>query len=322
MRVSLVFFFTAAMAAAEPAMTWHQDDNRVLELRGASGPVVRFNLASAPQDPRFEVLATADGRNTVWINPPDHVWHYGVWFSWKFINGVNFWETDAPGGRQAGISEIVDPKIESKPDAATAIIRYRDLSRLTENAAPVLEDRVVIRVTRPADGCGPRVDWQMTTTALADVELGRTPPPGEEGGVSWGGYGGFSWRGAKGFKDLHFTDSEGRQDMALHRQHARWLNANGKLADLAAGVAVFDHPKNPGHPASWYLFADGREGNPNPFWYMNPALLQPKPIALKKGQSFIHRYRLVVHSGTWQAAECVKEAESFAAEPPLPAQAP
>jgi len=180
---------------------------------------------------------------------------------------------------------------------------------------------VVIRVTRPTGDAGPRVDWQMTTTALADVELGRTPPPGEPGAESWGGYGGFSWRGAKEFQDVRFTDSEGRKDMALHRQHARWLNASGQLAGTTAGLAIFDHPQNPGHPTSWYLFAIGRPQD-HPFWYMNPALLQPKPINLKKGQSFLHRYRLVIHNGSWQAAECSQEAENFSAEKPLASPAP
>ena len=123
------------------------------------------------------------------------------------------------------------------------------------------------------------VDWSFTTTALADVKLDRTPLPGEPDGKPYGGYCGLSWRGAKDFKDVTFLDSEGRKDMDIHRQHARWVDARGTLAGKPAGIAILDHPDNPGHPMSWFIVAQ-----PDlPFWYINPAIVQPKPIELKNG---------------------------------------
>jgi hypothetical protein len=304
-----------ALAAADPSWTWHQDGNRSIELRGATGPIVRFLLDCAPRDPHFDLLATPDGRNTVWVAPGDHVWHYGLWFSWKLINGVNFWETNQPTGLQDGRSEIADPQIESAPDAATATIRFRDLAHPTAGGPAVLEDAVVIRITRPRDGNGPQVQWTMKTTALEDVELSRTPLPDEPDGKAYGGYGGFSWRGAKDFKDVRFTDSEGRQDMALHRQHARWVELTGSLGGKPAGLTVLSHPLNPGHPASWYLVATP---NPQgPFWFVNPTLVQPKPIHLKKGESFTHSYQISVNDGNRPADAARKEAEIFGTTTPL-----
>jgi len=134
-----------------------------------------------------------------------------------------------------------------------------------------------------------------------------TPLPGEPGGRDWGGYGGFSWRGAEDFKDLMFTDSEGRENMDIHRHHAGWLNITGTLHGKAAGLCIIDHPDNPGHPQSWYLFH-----NPKlPFWFANPALLQPKPVSMKKDSSFHHSYRVVLHDGAWQNADCEQAAKRF-----------
>jgi hypothetical protein len=316
MKTTAMFLLSPVLAWAAPDWTWQQDANRTLELRGADGLIVRFVLDSAPKDPHFEILATPDGRNTVWVGPGDHVWHYGLWFSWKLINGVNFWETNPATGRQAGRSEILDPTIEATPEAATATIRYRERSYPVPDGPAVLEDAVVIRVTRPQDGQGPRVEWQVTTTALADVELGRTPLPDEPGGKPYGGYGGFSWRGAKDFKDVVFTDSEGRKNMALRRQHARWVTLAGSLTGKPAGLTLCDHPGNPGHPTSWYLAADMTAHGP--FWFVNPALLQPKPLVLKPGASFVHRYQATVHDGPRPAAECAAEAAKFGAAPPMP----
>jgi len=175
-KTVLISLLLSTAAFAEPV--WKQDGNRSLELTNENGAIVRFVLDAAPRDPHFEILATPDGRNTVWVAPPDHVWHYGMWFSWKFINGVNFWETNPKTGLQQGRNEILDTVIESRPDAASATIRYRELSYPNPDDPAVLEDTVVIRIERPADGRGTQVTWSITTKALADVELDHSPARG------------------------------------------------------------------------------------------------------------------------------------------------
>lgn len=298
----------ATLDATPPGWTWRQQDQQSLELRGSSGPVSRFLVDPAPRDPHFDVLSTADGRNLVWVGPPDHVWHYGHWFSWKLINGVNFWETDRATGASPGRTKVIDPRIETGDDSAT--IRYLREYRLPGKEAPVMNDRFEIVIRTPRGKFGPQVDWTITTTALEDVELGRTPPPDEPGGKVWGGYGGLSWRGAKEMKDVHFLDSEGREDMVGHRRHARWSNARGTLDDKPAGILLLDHPANPGHPTSWYLVQTPEL----PFWYLNPALVQPKPVKLAKGDSITCRYRVLPHDGTLVPDEIDAEARRFAGE--------
>ncbi len=275
-----------------------------MELRHGEVLVARFLVNPRPVRPHFDVLATPDGRNLVWVGPPDHVWHYGHWFSWKMINDVNFWETDPNTGESAGRYDVDEVKMETAADHA--VVRFRGLARLPGIDSPVLEDRVEIRITPKPDG--PQVDWSFTTTALADVILGRTPLPGEPNGVPWGGYGGLSWRGAKDLKDVRFLDSEGRSGMDIHRQHARWADARGTLGDKPAGLAMIDHPANPRHPTSWFIVAEP----PIPFWYLNPALVQPKPVELAKGNSFTHRYRVLIHDGTWTPQRLNDEAAAFA----------
>jgi len=292
-----------ALAVGED-WTWNKQENRVLELNGKDGPVVvRFVLDAAPRDPHFEILATADGRNTVWVGPDDHVWHYGLWFSWKYINEVNFWETNPATGRQQGTDKIHDPEIEIAADGAHAVIRYRQLAHPGPEAPAVLEDRVEIRVTRPRDGLGPQVNWTITTTALADVTLDRTPLPGEPNGRDWGGYAGFSWRGASGIKDIQFTDSEGRQDADIHRQSARRVNINGTLDGRPFGILLQDKEGNPGHPLPWYITS-----NPKiPFWFASPSPLLNERMDLPKGGSFRHSYRAIVHDGPVPVEDLLRE---------------
>jgi len=291
MKLLILFLALASCALAQPV--WHADGSRSLTLIEGENTLVRFILDAAPRDPHFEILATRDGRNTVWVGPPDHVWHYGVWFSWKYINGVNFWETNPATGQQQGLNRIEDATIESTPDGETAIIRYRELAFPDAAGNAVLEDAVEIEIQRPTDTTGPHVTWRITTTALADATLDRTPIAGEPGGRDWGGYAGFSWRGAREFKDVIFSDSESRKDMAIHGQPARWVNAVGSLHGKPAGVFIIDHPGNPRHPSAWYITNQPK----HPFWFANPALLLPEALSTRKGDSFQHSYHLVVHDG-------------------------
>jgi hypothetical protein len=308
-KTGFISLLLAATAFAGPV--WKQDGNRSIELTGENGTLVRFVLDGAPRDPHFEILATSDGRNTVWVAPPDHVWHYGLWFSWKYINGVNFWETDPKTGKQQGRNEVLDAVIESRPDAAATTIRYRELSYPDPNGPAVLEDTVVIEIERPNDPLGTQVTWSITTKALADVTLDRTPLPGEPGGRDWGGYAGFSWRGAKEFTEIACTDSDSRSDMQIHRHHARWLNITGTLQGKPAGLTILDHPGNPRQPASWYLCHNAKL----PFWFANPAMLQHKALPMKKGESIRHAYRIILHDGGWRNAECNQAMERFAEKP-------
>ncbi|HEX5789948.1 MAG TPA: DUF6807 family protein [Luteolibacter sp.] len=282
-----------ALAHAEqPVYSWQIQDNEFVALIGPKGTLARFLINPKPADPHFDVLATRDGRNLVWVGPADHPWHYGQWFSWKMINGVNFWETDK-AGQSAGLEEVMDPDIQT--EGKTATIRYSRLYRLKPDAQPVLKDQCTITIHWPSDdtpSCGPSVDCSIITSAMEKVTLDRTPLPNEPGGKPYGGYGGFSWRGAAALADVHFSDSEGRKDMDIHRQTATWVNAVGTMQGKAAGVAIIAQSPS---PVSWFIVQTPQQ----PFWYMNPALLQPKPIELEAGASLTHKYRIVTHDGSY-----------------------
>jgi Methane oxygenase PmoA len=289
----LIALCLGAVARAEnPVYTWQTQGKESVSLIGPSGTLVHFKIDPKPADPHFDVLTTRDGRNLVWVSPPDHVWHYGQWFSWKVINGVNFWETDKEG-KSEGIEEVLEPNIHIEGGTATVI--YTRLYRLKPDANPILKDHCTIAIHWPSDAtpsCGPSVDCSITTTALEKVTLDRTPLPNEPCGKPYGGYGGFSWRGAQAMTDVHFSDSEGRKDMDIHRQSAAWVNAVGTLEGKAAGVALIARSPS---PVSWYIVQTPQQ----PFWYMNPALLQPKPIGLEAGATLKHSYRIITHDGSY-----------------------
>jgi type 1 glutamine amidotransferase len=61
------------------------------------------------------------------VSPPDHTWHLGLWFSWKFINGVNYWEylddfrSPETGYKSEGITKVEKISMIRNPDFSADI---------------------------------------------------------------------------------------------------------------------------------------------------------------------------------------------------------
>ena len=101
--------------------------------------------------PYFHPLRTTDGRLMTWDRPPDHLWHHGLWFSWKFINKINYWELDAKTGRPAGRTSWSNIRIATGRDLKARIdmdLAYRPAGE----DVPVLRYRVLIHPGRWDEG--------------------------------------------------------------------------------------------------------------------------------------------------------------------------
>lgn len=58
--------------------------------------VWRFNIANRESKPFVHPICMPDGRCVTDARPDDHPWHLGLWFCWKYVNGLNYWEPRAP----------------------------------------------------------------------------------------------------------------------------------------------------------------------------------------------------------------------------------
>ena len=78
---------------AEAGFRWDTAAYSQLALVKDGSEVWRFHCDPARSTkPFFDPVSVAGGPSLTWARPPDHAWHYGLWFSWKFVNGVNYWE--------------------------------------------------------------------------------------------------------------------------------------------------------------------------------------------------------------------------------------
>lgn len=272
-----------ALAASEPAsgLAWQQTPTSLALLNGDKAI---WRLMFDPKAPKsyFHPLATVEGQELTASEPKDHVWHRGLWFSWKFINGLNYWEEDPNTGLAEGFSEITASKATANPDFSATITL--DFSYHPPGKPVVLTEQRTLAVSAPdKTGCY-TIDWTSAFTAGAEpIVLDRTPPS-SKGGVGWGGYAGLSLRFPPGIKGWSFTTSEGITGAAAgNGKTARWVD----FSNATAGIAVFDHPANLRQPSPWYL----NEQLP----YFSPALLYNEPLTLAAKQPLTLRYRVLVH---------------------------
>jgi hypothetical protein len=286
---------------------WRREE-ATLALVGPSGPLWTFRYDPALDAAYFHPVSTTDGRVLTWDRPADHVWHHGLWFSWKFINEVNYWEIDAETGRPAGRTSWSNVRIEADDDL-TARIAMDLAYRPARQNDPVLTEERTIAVGPPDAEGTYTMDWTCAFRAVRRVVLDRTPLPHEPGGQVWGGYAGLSLRLAAALTERRVVSSDGpvtEMPEDRHRGHHDAVDYSGLVDGQPAGVAILDNPSNPRSPSPWYVIRSAEMS------FFSPALLCDEPLTLQAGERLTLRYRVIVHPGRWDAGRLKAEYDEYA----------
>lgn len=291
-------------------LAWSQSDS-ALELVCGGHTLWKFRYGAELSKPYFHPLALTDGTVLTVDRPSDHPWHHGLWFSWKYVNGVNFWEEDRKTGRSRGRLVWQPPAVTTNRDFSASI--ELQLEYFAHAGQPaVMQEKRHITVSAPQPDGSYSIGFEQTFTALQDVVLGRTPITGEPGGKSWGGYAGLSVRLAGSVTNRQIiADSKILTGAASFHCEGRAMDYSGLFAGKPAGISIVDSPANPGSSVVWYAIDDPR----HKFYYFSPAVIYRKPCRLEKGAEMKLAYRVIVHSGRWDSqrvAEAVAEYTSQA----------
>ena len=226
-------------------------------------------------------------------DPESHSHHNSVWFGHQSVGGVNFWE-DRGGGR------IVHQRLDRIEDGdATALVEVQN-AWLDKAGRELLHERRRIAVQALEAG-----EWLL----LLDLQL-----EARSGEVTFeaGKLGLIGIRLAKtiGVHDGGGTirNSEGGADEAgCFRKPARWVDYSGPITPAATeGVALFDHPSNPGHPAPFHVRDDG---------WMGALLALNAPLTVMPGGPLRLRYAAYVHAGTPSGEAIERHWRKFADRP-------
>ncbi len=289
----LLFIVASAAALAAHAAAELAETPTGVRLARDGRTVWNLEIETPEGRPFFHPLTLPGGRTLTDSRPADHVWHLGYWFSWKFINGVNYWEpadAERKGFEPAGATRVVAKSV--KIDGLSCRVGL-DLTYGPRGEEPVLSEKREIVVEAPdADG-GYVISTHHLFTALADVTLDRSEPWGSVESGKWGaGYAGttlrldpalaaaFSVRGSAG----------GATPGECTARETKYL----EFTDPATGEGVlFEQLKAP-QGARFYLWPDKR--------MINPSVVYTGALKLKKGETLELAYRLSVRAGARNAA--------------------
>jgi type 1 glutamine amidotransferase/HEAT repeat protein len=298
----------AAALSGPPAYGWKRTDTAVALLN--HGRVVwQFNYAREQPKTYFSPLNLVDGTELVWLSPPDHPWHFALWFSWKELNELNYWEQWAVAGQ--GRTEVTEVKVSTADDYSARFDLA--ISYHPEGKPAVLTERRVLRISPPGPDGSYHIDWSGTFTA-GDGEVRM------KGGTAGGGYAGMSARMSRDSRGWELLDSEQRRDgpcggvtRNTHGRKARWADFSlvSTTTGSTGGLAILDHPGNLRYPSQWHDIIDDKMQ----FGYFSPAPLWSEPYTLPAGKQLTLRYRILVHPGRPDAGRLEEEFKAFSESP-------
>ena len=239
-------------------------------------------FSTAKGKPCVHPLHLPDGTPLTASEDADHPWHRGLWFCWKFLNGVNYWETDA-NGLSKGEQRVVS--METECHGASASVRLMlAWGPRAEPFAPVLDETRTIVFSEPRKDGSYDIEWRAHFTARERVEIERTPPYRRKDGTWGGGYAGFSLRLEPTFAAAAKTTSScgatGQVDVVA--REGRWIDYS---VDAHGGIRL-EALKAP-EPTTFYHWANRRFTNLSPIF--------GKPLTLERGETLELASRAVVH---------------------------
>ncbi len=299
-----------ALAFAPAALAgFSLDDNgKELTVLEDGKPVLVYNYAMV--DPPEGVpgqyrracyvhpLYGLDGEVMTQDFPFDHRHHRGVFWAWP---------KTTVGEREADVWTIIDVRQvhekwvgkEAGPDSAVIAAQNTWQFEDDPENPPVRED--VRFVVHPAGELGRAIDYTLTLTNIGDKEVTIRGQSKDDKG-----YGGFCFRPDAMRKPMHFTSALGRLEEDMLYMESPWADCSfpkEKGGEDLSGVAIFQHPDNPGYPhPGWITRAYG---------FLGVSWPHNDPYPLKPGESVTLRYRVYVHRGGADAAGVSQRFDEF-----------
>jgi len=265
-------------------------------LRSASGVIVT----------RGYPMEKVPGEST------DHTHHRGLWFTHGDINGIDFWVNEfgdkRPNVGRVALNKIVSVKGGSKSGSISALFDW---------IGP--DKRVLLREARTM------VFHSDPTLRIVDVDATFTAPEK----VKWGDTkeGTFALRVASGLeaparnlpsnppRTGKMLDAEGRQgESNVWGKRAPWVDVYGEVEGQKLGIAILDHPSNPGFPTFWHCRAYGLcAANIFGAREFLGDKTRDGSLTQEAGEKLRFRYRVIIHPGDPASARVADLYQAWAA---------
>ncbi len=273
-------------------------DANNLDVREAGATMLLYRHSDVPFKPYVKQLFTPGGVNVLLDAPPDHLHHHALMFACA-VNNVDFWgEAVGPAGGHFE-SQPGRQRHQRFDEVGLSPPRYHPWARFAEavrwiskpSNEPLLIEHRTILTGR----------FEKATLVLWESKL--TAPEGKEPVVLSGSH--YHGLGLRFIRSMDATGEfrnpdndpgvifRGEERLTRSRWCAYTAQADGKIVT----VAMFDHPENPRHPATWFTMA-------KPFAYMSATLrLHEEPLKVVAGKTVMLRYGVVLWDGRVETSQ-------------------
>ncbi len=225
--------------------------------------------------PCIHPVTLPDGRDITAFRPKDHVWHLGLWFSWKHMNGVNYWEPS--DGKTC--TKSCEVEIQGTQATARLTLEYRNQTKPDELV--LTEEREILFSAPDDSGSYTITSRHHFTAGKQDVTFDRTPPHSHGGG-----YAGFALRMPKELDSQFTVTSEnGENTMAeIRKKPASWVDYRDPKNGLGVRVEVIQ-----GTPQTRF-YAQKSNG----YCFINPSPILDAPMTLPADGTLDLEYKVQV----------------------------
>lgn len=316
------FLLLAALAAlplsAQVKIT--QGDNRISVMIDGK-PFTDFYYGPDVRHPYLHPLRAATGTIVTRHFPMekvegesmDHPHHRGLWFAHSNVNGFDFWNNEkdytTPNRGLMVVKKIDKIKSGKKSGTIEATLDWLD----PQGKAIMTEHR---RMTFYSGSPNRMMDLDFKLTAIDPIKFGDN-----KDGV-------LAIRLAAGLEEPTpkspafplrtgvMTGADGcHTEKECWGTKSNWMDFYGKVDGEAVGVAIFDNPANPRHPAYWHARAYGLFAS-NIFGLhdFTRDKTADGSLSIAPGESLDFKYRVIIHPGDVTSAKIADEWMKYSAK--------
>lgn len=291
LSVALLITAIPNPALAENSMRITTGENAV-SVHAGPRLLLRYPYKDVPFKPYIQQLFSPSGVNILRDAPFDHLHHHALMYAVK-VDGVNFWEESPTAGKQFHKS-FTDVKSDTKTDTNNDKRFEMRQAGFTEhidwinsNKELLLKEHRTIDVRQGTDLSATILTWQ------SKFEL----PEGTESATLTGAH--YHGLGMRFLKSMdtggRFINADNKTGTVFRGQErllrSTWCAYSANADGKPVTVAMFDHPNNPRHPATWFTMTA-------PFAYLSATMnLHVEPLKVITGKPLVLKYAMALWDG-------------------------
>jgi hypothetical protein len=278
-------------AAGKPAMLRvEMDETHVLIHRQppAEPPIVaRYRHADVPFKPYVDHLASPAGVNVLRDAPHDHLHHHGLMFAVR-VDDVGFWAETPESGHQIQ-RDLSNVRVQKQAGSQKATLTQRLDWTTPDRSRVMLHEERTVTVHAGPGLAATLLTWRSELSLPEDVASAVL------GGSEYYGLGIRFVPSMDEVGEL-FNASGGTGVGGTNGSRALWCAYTAEANGHPVTVALFDHPENVRHPATWFTMT-------TPFAYISATLrLHQETLTLQQGRPLALHYGVAVWDGRAEPA--------------------